>query len=79
MEIAKINFAKLLRPLVSVNSDFFLIFAVLEYAKKLLKILNSFRACSDLSAHAEHTGQQLLRTLSMQKELMRVLSMRVRN
>ncbi len=44
----------LLRPLVSVNSDFlkFLIFQVL---KKILKNLTSLRVCSGLYAYAEHT------------------------
>jgi hypothetical protein len=29
------------------------------------KKLNFLRACSDLYAHAEHTGQELMRTLSV--------------
>ncbi len=42
----------------------FVMFAVLV-TLKLLKNLTSLRACSDLYAHAEHTGQDLLRALSM--------------
>jgi hypothetical protein len=42
----------------------FVIFAVLG-TLKLLKILTSLRACSDLYAHAELTGQDLMRALSM--------------
>jgi hypothetical protein len=32
---------------------------------KIIKKLNSLRACSYLYAHAEHTGQELMRTLSI--------------
>jgi hypothetical protein len=32
---------------------------------KIVKILNSLRACSDLYVHAEYTGQKLMRTLSI--------------
>ena len=31
---------------------------------KIVKILNSLRACSDLYVHAEYTGQKLMLTLS---------------
>jgi hypothetical protein len=32
---------------------------------KMIKKLNSLRACFDLYTHAEHTGQELMRTLSV--------------
>jgi hypothetical protein len=32
---------------------------------KIIEILNSLRACSDLYAQAEHTGQELTCRLSM--------------
>ena len=55
---------ELLRPLVRVKNDFlkFLIFQVL---KKLFKNFTSLRVCSGLYAYAEHTRQELMRTLSV--------------
>ena len=38
---------------------------VCKIGLKIIKKLNSLRACSDLYAHAEHTGQELARTLSL--------------
>ncbi len=57
-------FREALRPFVSVHRDFckFSQFLVLE---KLLEIFSSLRACSDLYAHTEHTGQELMRTLTI--------------
>jgi hypothetical protein len=40
---------------------FFDVFGTLKITKKL----NSLGACSDLYAHAEHAGQELMRTLSV--------------
>ncbi len=68
----------LLRPLVSVNNDFFK-FLIFQVLKKLLKNLTSLRVCSGLYAYAEHTHQELVRKLSIRaKELVRMLSIRVR-
>ncbi len=47
-----------------VSITLFKTFAVLG-TLKLLKILDFLCACSDLYAHAEHTGQELMHTLSM--------------
>jgi hypothetical protein len=55
---------ELLRPLVSVNIDF-LKFFIFEVLKKLIKNLTSLRVCSGLFAYAEHTHQELTRTLSV--------------
>jgi hypothetical protein len=59
---------ELLRPFVSVKR----FFAVLGI--KLLKSLISLWACSDLYAHAKHTGQELMRALSVHvRSTLRVL------
>ncbi len=55
---------ELLRPLVSVNDDF-LKFFIFEVLKKLLNNFTSLRVCSGLYAYAEHTHQELTRTLSV--------------
>ncbi len=57
-------FLKALQTICWCQKRFLKIFAVLG-TLKLSEIFNSLRACSDLYAHAEHTGQELKRTLSV--------------
>jgi hypothetical protein len=60
----KIFPVELLRPLVTVNNNF-LKFFIFEVLKKLLKNFTFLCICSGLYAYAEHTHQELARTLSV--------------
>ncbi len=55
---------KLLRPFVSVNRIFLKIFNVFG-TLKIIKKIEFLTPCSDHYAHAEHTGQELMRTLNV--------------
>jgi hypothetical protein len=67
-------FVELLRSFVSVNRRFFLKFLLFKVLKKFLIILNSSLACSYLYAHAEYTGQELMRTLTLRISSLRACS-----
>ncbi len=60
----KYFFQEALETICRCQKRFVKIFVILG-TLKIIKILNSLRACSDLSAHAEHTGQELTRMLSV--------------
>jgi hypothetical protein len=76
LSFGKENFSVgLLRPFVGVNSDFFLIFAMLGTFKIIENIEFLTRMLRLLCAHM---GQELTRTRARQ-ELMHALSIQVRN
>ena len=60
----KIFFPEAFETICKRQQRFLKIFGVLG-TLKIIKKLNSLRACSDLYAHAEHTGHELMRTLSV--------------